>query len=607
MVFSRRRSSFVCRWATRSSVAFFVLCNLIVFCAEAAQFKLGDASLTVKGAVTIGTGIRTSDRNEEVLNIGSARSIGANGLAAGGTNSGDGNLNYQRGDIYSTVLKGVISADIKYKNVGLFASGRAWTDYTQSNSAVYFGNFPNGYSPNSRLSDDGFSHRAKFSGIDYGENYVYVSADLLGTMKVGLLNMRWGTPSTIRNSVSNIDPRDFSALNRPGALPSEVLIPFPAVSLKRNFGSKITVEAFYEFGFQHDELAGCGEYLSIVDFRGQKSCNKAFIGGPGTLTDAQRITQGFYWNREDEVMPNDQGEYGIGLGIRSDTLKTAFGLIFANYHSRSAVIDSRTSARAGNIQFIPGNPDGLNGTYLEEYVPDLHVGAANFTTSLKNALNIRGQVVYTSNLPLQYNLAETSAASAAPLGTPNIFLASKRAAVAKGQIWEMWERYGQVEASLSVDKTFKAVVGAERLTLGAEFGIKNIPNLPGHDVMRFGRPDVYGLGPISGVACDPSTKACSTDGFVTSNAYGYRLQGSMKYKDVLTGLDIIPSVLFGHDVRGYSADNQFIEGRQFVRLNLLAEYKKNYYVELLYSPQWGGDYSIAKDRSYATATMGVRF
>jgi len=41
---------------------------------------------------------------------------------------------------------------------------------------------------------------------------------------------------------------------------------------------------------------------------------------------------------------------------------------------------------------------------------------------------------------------------------------------------------------------------------------------------------------------------------------GYRLAGSLRYPNVMTGLDVSPGAVFAHDVKGWSYDGVFSEG-----------------------------------------------
>src|SRR5438445_1020323 len=112
------------------------------------EFKFGDVTLITRGTFTYGTIIRAQNRDPTLLPPGNAAAVGATGTAIGGTNVDDGDLNYARGDRVSTVLKGFVDVDAKYKTFGLFVSGKAWTDFTLRNGDVPHGNVPNGYIEN---------------------------------------------------------------------------------------------------------------------------------------------------------------------------------------------------------------------------------------------------------------------------------------------------------------------------------------------------------------------------------------------------------------------------------------------------------------------------
>jgi hypothetical protein len=289
---SKKISSFT----IRIFMVYFILTVALAVSAQAAEYQLGKANVKVNGVVTLGTAMRTTNPDPLYMNIVNAASVGQIGANIGGRSLDDSKLNYKNGDIISTVLKGVVSADLSYQKLGVFARVRAWSDYTLNNSNVPYGNEPNGYAKNKPLSDDGFDAYGKFTGIALGAGYLYGSFDSIGEIKLGYQNMNWGLPSMFRNGLSAIDPLDWNAVMRPGALPEEMKIPIPAISAKRNIGSAITVEGFYQFAFVPNEAVGCGQFFAKCDFFGQNSCNM-MTSGPVSLTDAQLIAQGYFLNR----------------------------------------------------------------------------------------------------------------------------------------------------------------------------------------------------------------------------------------------------------------------------------------------------------------------
>lgn len=127
------------------------------------------------------------------------------------------------------------------------------------------------------------------------------------------------------------------------------------------------------------------------------------------------------------------------------------------------------------------------------------------------------------------------------------------------------------------------------------------------NVRRYGRSDLYGLGPIAGVCIPGSTpKQCSNEGYVTAFSWGYRARASMRYSGLVAGVAIVPSLGFQHDVKGYAHDIVFIEGRKGGTASLRAELSK-FFVEAGWTAIWGGEYNFTKDRDFYTLAAGLQF
>src|SRR5262249_16479189 len=133
--------------------------------AMAADFKLSEEfSARVTGTVTAGTMIRMSDASPE--NYALIPSTTVPGVAPGQLigQTGGADLNFEKHDPVSTVIKAVVDLDLAYrKSFGLFARAAAWTDLTLGEADAAYGNYANGYASNAPLSDHGFAQDAKFS------------------------------------------------------------------------------------------------------------------------------------------------------------------------------------------------------------------------------------------------------------------------------------------------------------------------------------------------------------------------------------------------------------------------------------------------------------
>jgi len=152
------------------------------------------------------------------------------------------------------------------------------------------------------------------------------------------------------------------------------------------------------------------------------------------------------------------------------------------------------------------------------------------------------------------------------------------------------------------------VLGAAGLNWGAELIYKGVPDLPDPTVKRFGRVDVFGQGPVNGVCPPPAAPSqCTTDGYVSRHAWGYRLVAGLLYANVADGVDLIPSLLFGHDVSGWSGDAGILEGRKLVIASLRLNLRSGFVADLSWWPTSGGDYNNQRDRSAAQLWIGQRF
>jgi hypothetical protein len=258
--------------------------------------------------------------------------------------------------------------------------------------------------------------------------------------------------------------------------------------------------------------------------------------------------------------------------------------------------------------FVPFNPDGMNAAFFMDYPENVQSLGLSFDTRLKDReLRFFGQLVYQPNAIFRLNPNDLTSASYS--NTTASLLRQTYNNVPLGGLFDGYDRHQIYQLSLGAQRTFRSVLGAESLAIEAEFGAKYVSDLPDSTEVRYGRHESFGLGPVPGYACtDNGTGAtCNNAGYITNASYGYRLQASLTYPNVFTGVDIISSVVFGHDVSGYDNEEVFIEGRQFLRLSARVAYMKKYYMELQYVPQWGGTYNVYNDLSYASSHIGMRF
>ncbi len=583
----------------------FLVCALGASSAQAGSFNVGQADVTIGGVVSAGTTIRTRSADPDLTSKTNGPAVGLTGNSLpspSGRNQDDGDLNYRRGDPVSTVIKALVDVDVKYGDFGAFVRASAWRDFALTDGSVPWGNIPNNYTPG-RLGESSNSPYGRYSGAALLDANVYGNTRV-GVMplyaRVGNQLLPWGVPATIAGGLSALNPINNPAARRPGALPEEIGIPFPAAFARLGLTSTINVEAFYQFAFQRSEPLGCGTFFAPADYLADR-CDKVMFGSG---TDRDSIATGNYAKRAPDLGVSNDGQFGIGFTYRMESIATQFGAYYAQHHLRTGLIGVLKSTRDGT-PFIVGDPDGLNPKYFVQYPERVRLFAFNAITRTDNT-TLFAEVVHRLNAPLQLNSTDISNASTS--STAPSLLRAEYNAVAPGGIYLAYDRFATTDILLGGSRIFGGILGAKATTLGGEFGFKYVHGLPDPNVRRYGRSDVFGSAPFNGTCTTVGPGlTCSNDGFVSQTAYGARVRGALSYVDLFPNTDVTPSVSYGYDLRGWSYDGVFNEGRQFAVIGVRAEYMKRYATEIAYLPTWGGKYNALRDRDVISFAVSARF
>ena len=576
-------------------------------CARAAEFALGGGTLRVSGSTFVGTALRTERQDPTLLPDVNSSLLGIAGdsVAPGaGRNQDDGNLNFNRGDAVATVLKGQLSLAWQWRNLGFEASGQAWYDYATEQATHPWGNTGNGYSADRPLSDDGALRRSQFSGVALDTLFVHGRHARAGRTldwRLGYQHVEWGGRFMVQGGLRDLNPLDIPASQRPGVVRErEVRIGIPLVLARLGLSDTTRVEAFYQLAYEPTALGTCGTFLAPLDFL-PEGCRKAMFGN---LSDPTAVANGVYVKRTPTVQPADGGQGGVAIRHKVPAWQTEFGLYAAQFHSRMVFYSGTTPARDGP-PFLPGDPDGLNPVYFTEYPERIRLFGATFESRLESGL-LFGEFTWRPNQPLQYNPVDVIAgAVSATAPTP---LRDRLDEIEPGAVFRAWERHEALQLQLGAATEVPGVLGSAVLGLGGELVYKRVPGLPDPAEVRFGRSEVFGQGPVDGVCPPPAAPvACSFDGYVSSDSYGYRLRASLRYPKAAAGLDLVPSIVFAHDVRGWAGDYLLNEGRMSVNLSLTASHGDHWTAAIAWQPTWGGTYNNQRDRDSAQLHVGYQF
>jgi hypothetical protein len=584
--------------------------------AQAAEFDVGAFKIKFDSVISYGAAWRMEDQDLRIIHPGNrVGGMGQSGVAD------DGNLNFDKGDMISSVIKGVHDLSIDAGDYGAFVRFKYWYDDVIKNENVRHGHTANNYTPNVKLNNDGLDDFSTGSGFELLDAFVYAYFDL-GEMPVnvrlGRQVLSWGESTFIFNGINAINPVDVNAVRRPGVEIKEALLPVGMLSFNIGLSDNTSVDAFYQYEWDAYKLDGCGTFFSTVDILGGPGCNKVTLNpalGPGViLSDAQSVQFGTYLDRRPDVEPDDGGQYGFALRHYSNDLRTEFGLFYMNIHTQTPLI----SAYNWQLQPTPafGHPDGIpiaGPDYVLEYPEDQKIMGVSFATNV-GLWSVGGEYSFRPEMPVQINTTEILTAglrAGVPSTVSQYILRNQQGQITNlGALISGYDEHDVSQFQLTGIRFVDNVFGASRLTFIGEVALSKVHSLPGIQTQRYGRNPVYGkcltVADYAQLGVTvPADVNC--DGFVTSSSWGYRTRTQLEYNNVVAGWNVIPALTFNHDVKGYSANSNFIEGRKNIGLSVEGNLQNRYKVGVSYNIASGGKYDPAVDRDFAAISFSYSF
>jgi len=311
---------------------------LAVLCAGPAHAFQFQASDSIKGSLdmqlTLGAGIRMVNQNPNLIGDPTVNG-GAN--TAISSNGDDGNLNYNKHDLYTTYLKFTPELLLTFPdNYKFMARGTALYDFKATDTR------------RTELADDAKDQAAR----DIQLLDLWVSKDLnIGSqrarVRVGNQVVNWGESIFAIGGINSTNSLDFQKFSIPGTQIKEAVIPAPIVSIASGLTHGINMEAYYQFRWNRNRLPPVGTYFSVADILG-KGRQPLFIdvsGGPDTFnfggldpaaggSDATTFAVAF----RDDKTPKNSGQYGVAMHYKPEGVSLDLGFYFMNYHDKMPVL-----------------------------------------------------------------------------------------------------------------------------------------------------------------------------------------------------------------------------------------------------------------------------
>ena len=313
---------------------------LAVLCAGPAHAFQFQASDSIKGSLdmqlTLGAGMRMQEQDANL--IGDTRKD-PNANRFQSSNGDDGDLNYNRYDLFTTYLKFTPELLLTFpQDYKFMARGTALYDFKATDTR------------RTDLSDDAKGQVAR----DIQLLDLWASKDLnIGSqrarVRVGNQVVSWGESIFAIGGINSTNSLDFQKLSIPGTQLKEAILPAPIVSVSSGLTHGVNMEAYYQFRWYANRLPPVGTYFSVADILG-KGRQPLFIdvsGGPNTfnfggLDPAADPTQAttFAVNFRDDKTPKNSGQYGVAMHYKPEGVSLDLGFYFMNYHDKMPVLST---------------------------------------------------------------------------------------------------------------------------------------------------------------------------------------------------------------------------------------------------------------------------
>ncbi len=613
---------------------------------QAVEFNLGEIEGRFDSQISVGASWRLDDPSSNLIST-------VNGGTSKGSGSyDDGNQNFEQGETFSQIVKGIHDLELSYENMGFFARAKYWYDIELEDGDRAHGHTANLYVPNSQLNDSNFNDFSKFSGFELLDAYWYGNFDIGDKpldVRLGRQVVNWGESTFIQGGLNAINPFDVNAFRRAGAEVKEGLLPVNMAFASFGISDNLSIEGFYQIKWEPTAIDGCGTYFSNIDFAAE-GCNGIRI--PLPLNDQQYFTPtistaalGFdpviYRNTDGRREADDDNQFGFAARYFAENLNnTEFGLYFSNYHSRlpvtSAVNTTTTAttfgttaqaagAAAGNaaaqaVLAAGGTPQQANEaaaaagaqagriagigtlvdtTYFTSYPEDIQMIGLSFNTNVGDVA-WSGEISHKKDVPVQINgpLLVAAILQQYAGGSGNTSADALVAGAGPGGTINGYSQFDVTQVQTSFIKFYDQILGASRLALIGEAAWTHVHDLDeGANALKYGRNGAFGYA------------AGETAGFVTQDSYGYVLRANLEYPDAFAGVNLKPQISFKHGLEGYGPQPgaAFNEDEKTLGLSLTAEYLNKYTVQISYTDYFGGDFNSIEDRDFISLSASVSF
>lgn len=530
------------------------VCTALAWAGSAAAFTFEGENISgsFDSTISVGTGIRAKSPNAELITAGATGNGAPNGNLAPSSALGDqGNLNYAKGDAFTTYLKGNHELLLKMPEDWKFMGRVSWLkDFTATDTTGYI----SGAAPVGSFGDDArkdLNFKARL--LDFWVSKDFTLNGERARIRVGNQVISWGESLFLPGGINQTNAMDIMRLSQPGTQLKEVFLPAPMVSFATGLGHGMNFEAYVQSRWNDNYFPPTGSYWSVVNGLGKGSSAYGFGKGK----------------------PKNSGQYGASLRWQPQGTQLNLGFYAMSYQDK-----------APQFSLASGGPSW-------EFAQDrkMYGVSANFPLgdwSIGTELSYRPKDAVALN----------PATSGCAFNNGNCWVDEKK---------YQWHLTGLLSMTPGdYGGILKALGGASTATLMAEMVMVRYPGLKpsyGGDLVTAG-----GWG--WGQEYDPTAAPRAVG---TKTSWGYNLDFSWVYDGTLIpGWQVTPEIYYFQAVKGRTPNlmGQFMEGAKSA--NFIVSFAQNpatWQFGVNYAKFWGGSMfdQPLKDRDFVGAYVSRNF
>jgi hypothetical protein len=623
------------RLNSRFFAATFAAAMLLGGGAQAENYKFGEMNVSVDTTISAGISMRTSARDCEKVNFVNGGCMRGDGRGTG-INSDNGNLNFDQWDLTDALVRATVDIQAKWKNYGIFLRPTAFYNQVYAENNMQFRD----------LSHDA-ANRLNYR-VDVLDAFVYANYDIGGhytTIRIGKQVLNWGESLFIQGGVNQFQALDVSAIRTPGAELKDALTPMPMIYASFAATDALTLEAFWQFGYEKTYLDPAGSFFSTDDIVGEGSLPAlSGVKTPGFDNPDLALANGdvlgllgggqvpIALNRTEDRGQSDLNQFGVAAHYYADNVGsgTDFGLYFTRYSSRLPYLGftngANTFAQSCTAVFGPGGCTvgaqypaafayGANfSSYFYDF-PTINTFGASFSTTL-GATAVSGEVTYSPDMPFGISDLENNASQIDGTGAGAVFcggscssylnpIGPNQSTLAHIDLDAYQGQIGTINSFTTTD-FLPRNLGADGGTLVVNAGFVYVPDAGDWPLNRVG-PEAalksLAATALLGGATDPQ--------YATSFSAGYQALVKVDYNNAFgTPITLSPSIAFRHDVLGYSPGPitaNYLKGLKQVSLGVSGTYQQ-IKASLSWTSSFGAGFNNpVYDRDFASASVSYAF